>query len=97
MPCHLCLPMYKCTRNTSLRLMYVFTGGRLSERMNEAVFANICEKPNSFFCSLDFTILHSVFIFLYFTILLFIKQCSVAVVEKISCSKNLIALFRLIC
>lgn len=97
MPCRLCLPMYKCTRNTSLWLMCVFMGGRLKGRTNEAVFANICEKQNSFFCSLDFSILCSVFIFLYFTILLSVKQCSVVAVEKISCPKSLITLFRLIC
>lgn len=65
--------------------------------MNEAVFANICEKQNSFFCSLDFTILRSIFIFLYFTILFSIRQYSVLVVEKISCSRRLTTLFRSIC
>lgn len=63
------------------------------------VFANICVKQNSSFCSFDFTILHSIFmfLFLYFSILFSIMQCSVLVVEKISCFRKQIALVRLIC
>lgn len=68
MPHCLCLPVRKCPRNTSVSLMYVCMGGRLRGRMNEAVFANNCEKQKRFFVAL---ILLFYFLYLYFYILLF--------------------------
>lgn len=57
---YLSLPLHKLTRDNSLWLMYVCTGGRLRGQMNKNIFANSCEKQKSFICNLYFTFYEAV-------------------------------------